>query len=189
MRYFEQHFPLSPESQASLLDEAALSQRNPRHDMELDRFLGGLASDPNRLDELLEKQHYRLSFWRFAATDLNYRCFFDISKLVALRQEDEAVFDATHALVLGWLADGTLDGVRIDHIDGLRDPESYLRRLRAKAPSAWIVVEKVLETGETLPKSWPVAGTTGYDFLNLVGNLFVDPDNEDGDDRGLPGAW
>jgi (1->4)-alpha-D-glucan 1-alpha-D-glucosylmutase len=178
VRYFEQRLPLSVESQAALFPQMTHSKRDARNDGEIDRVLAEVCRDPARLDELLEKQHYRLAFWRFAATHLNYRCFFDINQLVALRQEDEAVFDATHAAVLGWLADGTLDGVRIDHIDGLRDPESYLRRLRTRAPSAWIVVEKVLEHGETLPKSWPVAGTTGYEFLNLVGSLFVDPGGE-----------
>jgi (1->4)-alpha-D-glucan 1-alpha-D-glucosylmutase len=175
VHYFQQKLPLSPESEVSLV---ARARRDARHDAEVDRLLGEVNADPVALDHILQKQHYRLAYWRFAATDLNYRCFFDINRLVALRQEDDAVFDATHALILGWLADGTLEGVRVDHVDGLRDPEAYLRRLKAKAPSAWIVVEKVLEPGETIPRSWPVAGTTGYEFLNLVGSLFVDRDGE-----------
>jgi (1->4)-alpha-D-glucan 1-alpha-D-glucosylmutase len=178
VRYFDQKLPLSPESEASLLARVPSAPHDSRYDAEVDRLLAELSADPGRLDEVLEKQHYRLTFWRFAASELNYRCFFDVNKLVALRQEDDAVFDATHALILSWLADGTLDGLRVDHVDGLRDPEAYLRRLRAKAPSAWIVVEKVLERAETLPRSWPVAGTTGYEFLNLVDSLFVERENE-----------
>src|SRR5207302_4361457 len=110
--------------------------------------------------------------------DLPYRRFFDINTLVGLNMEREDVFAATHLLVLRWLARGVLDGVRIDHPDGLRDPEGYLRRLRERAPDAWIVVEKILHPGETLRRSWPVAGTTGYDFLNRVNGLFVDPTAE-----------
>jgi (1->4)-alpha-D-glucan 1-alpha-D-glucosylmutase len=178
VRYFEHVLPLSPESMASLLLQVGMPEHDERFNQELDRLLAEVGHDMERLDALLEQQHYRLSFWRYAATELNYRCFFDINKLVGLRQEDEVVFEASHALVLRWLADGTLDGVRIDHIDGLRDPEGYLERIKAKAPSAWVIVEKILQTGESLPPSWPVAGTTGYEFLNLVGSLFVDPAGE-----------
>jgi (1->4)-alpha-D-glucan 1-alpha-D-glucosylmutase len=96
-----------------------------------------------------------------------------------MRMEDPQVFADTHKLVLQWLADGVLDGVRIDHIDGLRDPEDYLRRLRRHAPGAWIVVEKILEPGEPLRPSWPIAGTTGYDFLNRAGGLFIDSAGEE----------
>jgi (1->4)-alpha-D-glucan 1-alpha-D-glucosylmutase len=98
--------------------------------------------------------------------------------MVALRMEDERVFADTHALVLCWLGGGVLDGVRIDHPDGLRDPEAYCQRLHGAAPQSWIVVEEILEPGERLPASWPVAGTTGYDFLNRAGGLFVDPAGE-----------
>jgi (1->4)-alpha-D-glucan 1-alpha-D-glucosylmutase len=137
-----------------------------------------LNTGPDALDTLLERQNYRLAFWRAAARDLGYRRFFDINTLVALRMQDERVFADTHALVLRWLADGVLDGLRIDHPDGLHDPEAYFRRLRQVSPNAWVVVEKILEPGECLPESWPVAGTTGYDFLNRVGGLFVDPAGE-----------
>jgi (1->4)-alpha-D-glucan 1-alpha-D-glucosylmutase len=134
--------------------------------------------DPDRLDALLSRQNYRPAFWRTAGRELDYRRFFDVHTLAGLRTEDERVFADTHALVLDWVRRGVLDGLRIDHPDGLRDPEQYFERLRAAAPDAWIVVEKILEPGERLPESWPVDGTTGYDFLNLVGGLFVDPEGE-----------
>jgi len=127
---------------------------------------------------LLERQNFRLAYWRAASHDLGYRRFFDINTLVGLRMEDEHVFADTHFLILRWLADGTLDGVRVDHIDGLRDPEQYLQRLHKAQPEAWVVVEKILEPGESLRRSWPIAGTTGYDFMNLVGGLLIDPAGE-----------
>ena len=134
--------------------------------------------DPDLLDALLSRQNYRPAFWRTAGRELDYRRFFDVHTLAGLRTEDERVFEDTHALVLDWVRRGVLDGLRIDHPDGLRDPEQYFERLRAAAPDAWVVVEKILEPGERLPGSWPVDGTTGYDFLNLVGGLFVDPGGE-----------
>ncbi|MDQ4024221.1 MAG: malto-oligosyltrehalose synthase, partial [Actinomycetota bacterium] len=139
------------------------------------RSLDELNADPDALHEVLERQHYRVSFWRAGDRELNYRRFFDVKTLAALRIEDERVFEETHALPLSLIADGKLDGLRIDHVDGLRDPGEYLERLRGRAPDAYLVVEKVLETGEHLPESWPVEGTTGYDFLNVVNGLFVDP--------------
>jgi (1->4)-alpha-D-glucan 1-alpha-D-glucosylmutase len=137
-----------------------------------------LRRDPDRLDAFLGHQNYRLAFWRIASRELGYRRFFDIDPLVALRVEDPGVFADTHALVLRWLEQGAIDGVRVDHIDGLRDPLAYLQRLRAARADAWIVVEKILEPSERLPADWPVDGTTGYDFLNLVGGLFVDEAGE-----------
>jgi (1->4)-alpha-D-glucan 1-alpha-D-glucosylmutase len=143
-----------------------------------DAVIRELDGDVEALDELLEKQNYRLAFWRLAGSDLGYRRFFDINSLVALRIEDEAVFQDTHRLVLSWIEEGLLDGLRIDHADGLWDPERYLKRLRRSAPDSWIVVEKILQPGERLHDSWPVQGTTGYDFLNLVLGLFIDPRSE-----------
>jgi (1->4)-alpha-D-glucan 1-alpha-D-glucosylmutase len=178
VRYYDQALPLSPASVAWIASHVDLAERDASRAERVDAFLAELNRDPARLDELLEKQHYRIAYWRHAANELNYRCFFDISKLVALRQEDEAVFDDSHALVLEWLADETLDGVRIDHVDGLRDPVGYLEKLHERAPQAWIVVEKILEAGEELPRAWPIAGTTGYEFVNLTTSLFVDPDGE-----------
>jgi (1->4)-alpha-D-glucan 1-alpha-D-glucosylmutase len=128
-----------------------------------------------KLDGLLSRQYYRPAYWRSSLSELNYRRFFNISTLVALRVEEPEVFAESHARVLDWVREGYLQGLRVDHIDGLRDPLQYLRRLRSAAPEAWIVLEKILARGERLPDAWPVAGTTGYDFMNQVGGLFVDP--------------
>jgi (1->4)-alpha-D-glucan 1-alpha-D-glucosylmutase len=127
------------------------------------------------LTELLERQHYRLAYWRVADEELNYRRFFDVGTLVAVRVEDPEVFDATHALVLDLLADGTLDGLRIDHPDGLADPAGYLARLRERTGGAWVVVEKILQGEEELPGDWDTAGTTGYEALWRIQQTFVDP--------------
>jgi len=142
----------------------------------IDAAVAATNADVEALDRLLERQNYRLAWWTAASRDLGYRRFFDVSTLAGVRAEDERVFQDTHGLVLEWLAGGVLDGVRIDHPDGLLDPEGYLRRLRWASPRAWVVVEKILEPGESLRRSWPVAGTTGYDFLRLAGGLSVDPD-------------
>jgi (1->4)-alpha-D-glucan 1-alpha-D-glucosylmutase len=135
-------------------------------------------ADSSRLDDLLMRQHYRLSRWLAAGRDLAYRRFFDVNSLVGIRVEDERVFQDTHELILRWLRAGELDGVRVDHADGLRDPAEYFRRLRSAAPDAWIVAEKILQPDERLPENWPIEGTTGYDFLNLANGLFVDPHGE-----------
>ncbi len=155
---------------------ARLCQEDPEAAAAVDARVEAVNADPDALDALLERQNYRLAYWRTAGRELDYRRFFDISTLVGLRVEDAQVFDDTHEMVLGWLREGVLDGVRIDHPDGLRDPEGYLRRLHdAVGGGAWVVVEKILERTEELPSTWPVAGTTGYDFLNRLGGLFVDP--------------
>lgn len=127
------------------------------------------------LTELVERQHYRLAYWRVGDEELNYRRFFDVGSLVALRVEDEGVFDATHALVLGLVADGTVDGLRIDHPDGLADPAQYLERLAARTGGAWVVVEKILAGEEQVPPDWATVGTTGYDVAWRLQQLFVDP--------------
>jgi (1->4)-alpha-D-glucan 1-alpha-D-glucosylmutase len=144
----------------------------------VDKVVEEVSASPDLLDAFLDEQNYRLAFWRTAARDLGYRRFFDINTLMGVREEDKNVFADTHRLVLEWLRGGVLDGVRIDHPDGLRDPEQYLQRLREDAPETWIVVEKILHTGEQLPSTWPVEGTTGYGFLNLLGGLFIDPSGE-----------
>jgi (1->4)-alpha-D-glucan 1-alpha-D-glucosylmutase len=175
---------LSPADRAGALrryeeQEALLARLQRLHaGTELDARIAATNADPDRLDELLEPQNYRLARWQTAVFELDYRRFFDVSSLVALREEDPQVFADTHRLVLGWLRAGVLDGLRVDHLDGLRDPLCYLSHLSAAVPGSWLVVEKILEDGEELPEGWPVAGTTGYDFINRVLGLFVDPGGE-----------
>src|SRR4029450_11162782 len=118
----------------------------------------------------LEQQHYELVDWRRAAVDLNYRRFFTVNELIGVRQEDPEVYRRTHATILRLVAEGLVDGVRVDHIDGLSDPAAYLRRLAAAVP--FVVVEKILEDGERLP-DWPVAGNTGYELLAVADRVRV----------------
>ncbi|MZD09601.1 malto-oligosyltrehalose synthase [Streptomyces sp. SID5785] len=127
------------------------------------------------LPQLLEAQWYRLCWWRLARTELNYRRFFTISDLIAVRVEDPEVFAATHATLLLLMTEGVVDGLRVDHPDGLADPGGYLTRLHEATGGRWTVVEKILADGERLPAAWPVAGTTGYDALRHVDGLFTDP--------------
>lgn len=125
------------------------------------------------------RQHYRLVHWRRGNAELTYRRFFDVTELAAVRVDDPAVFDATHAEVLRWAAAGGLDGLRIDHPDGLTDPTAYLQRLRAAlGDERWLLVEKILEGDEVLPASWPVDGTTGYEALRANQGVFLDPRGE-----------
>jgi (1->4)-alpha-D-glucan 1-alpha-D-glucosylmutase len=126
------------------------------------------------LAELLDAQHYRLAPWRAGAAELNWRRFFDITSLIAVRVEDPGVFAATHGLLLTLMANGLIDGLRVDHPDGLADPRGYLRQLAGATGGAWVVAEKILAGGEELPPDWPCAGTTGYDTLAAVGGLFLD---------------
>lgn len=127
------------------------------------------------LAELVDRQHYRLAYWRVANEELNYRRFFDVGTLAAVRVEDPEVFDATHRVLVDLVHDGTVDGLRIDHPDGLADPQGYLERLAEATDDAWVVVEKILGPTEELPEDWATAGTTGYDALWRVGAAFVDP--------------
>lgn len=127
------------------------------------------------LPQLLDAQWYRPVWWRLARTDLNYRRFFSISELIGVRVEDPEVFEATHATVLRLLHEGVVDGLRVDHPDGLADPDTYLGRLHEASGGRWTVVEKILADGERLPAAWPVAGTTGYDALRHIDGLFTDP--------------
>lgn len=142
----------------------------------------GEAEDPRSfdlLDDLLGQQSYVLSYWRVAREKVNYRRFFDIADLVGVDVEDPEVFAATHALVFQLVEEGWVTGLRIDHIDGLFDPSEYLRRLHEKLPGCYIVVEKVLEGKETLCPEWPVAGTTGYEFVNAMSSVMIDPTDLD----------
>jgi (1->4)-alpha-D-glucan 1-alpha-D-glucosylmutase len=145
----------------------------------IDKVIAAINRDPAALHGLLERQNFRLAYWRAAGRDLAYRRFFDINTLAGLRMEDPQVFAETHELVLRWVSAGVLDGLRIDHIDGLRDPAQYLRRLREASPGGWLLVEKILESGESLRESWPIEGTTGYNFVNEVSGILVDPAGEE----------
>jgi malto-oligosyltrehalose synthase len=162
--HHDKAFPLSPETLARLDSEIRPDAPESR----------------SRIREIADAQHYRLAFWKDGPDAINYRRFFDVDDLVALRMEDPDVFTATHDRILGWVADGTVDGLRIDHIDGLLDPAAYLERLRSevtqrRGPGFPILVEKILSPGERLRSSWPVQGTTGYETLNDIEDLFIDP--------------
>jgi (1->4)-alpha-D-glucan 1-alpha-D-glucosylmutase len=157
---------------------ARLCAENAEIRSALDHVIEEVNASPNEVDTLLDRQNYRLAYWRTAGQELDYRRFFDINTLVSLRMEEEPVFNDTHTLIRQWLRQGVLDGLRVDHPDGLRDPAQYFQRLRQAAPQAWIVVEKILAADEPLPEDWPVAGTTGYDFLNRLAGLLIDPQGE-----------
>jgi (1->4)-alpha-D-glucan 1-alpha-D-glucosylmutase len=144
LRYFDHEFPVRPGT----------------HDLPL--------------EELVDRQWYRLAWWRVADDELNYRRFFDVDTLAAVRVEIPEVLDATHALLLRLVAEGQLTGLRIDHPDGLADPRGYLRRLADATGGVWAVTEKILLDDEELPADWTCAGTTGYETLHQVGGLFVD---------------
>ncbi len=153
-----------------------------RHiDTNLARFNGakGQPETFNLLDRLLGQQWYRLSFWKVAAEELDYRRFFNINELISLRMEDEKVFRHTHALVIKLVDEGKFTGLRIDHVDGLYDPLGYLRWLRRDAGAAYVTVEKILGLEEELPGMWPIQGTTGYEFLNYVNGIFCAREQRD----------
>ncbi len=139
----------------------------------IDRSVTELNANLDALDDFLSQQNYRLAYWKTADQQLGYRRFFDVNTLIGLRMEREHVFEETHALIVEWLRAGVLDGVRVDHPDGLRDPLEYFHRLREHVPEGWIIGEKILEPGEYLRENWPIDGTSGYDFMNTVlGTLF-----------------
>src|SRR5688500_4031916 len=173
LKYFENSFPLAPESVHGL----------PKEGIEA---WGKGAEGRKRIRNLVETQHYLLANWRRAAGEIQYRRFFDISALMALRREDPRAFDENYRLMLDWVADGSLDSLRIDHIDGLRDPLGYLERLRSEVERRRgddvcdqpfpVFVEKILSPGEELRTDWPVGGTTGYELLNDLEAIFIEPD-------------
>jgi (1->4)-alpha-D-glucan 1-alpha-D-glucosylmutase len=142
----------------------------------MDRAMADLNENLDAVDDFLNQQNYRLAYWKTADQQLSYRRFFDVNTLIGLRVEREYVFEETHALVLDWLRRGVLDGVRVDHPDGLRDPKEYFKRLRERAPDAWVIGEKILEPGEFLREDWPIEGTSGYDFLNVAAGVLVAPE-------------
>ncbi len=153
-----------------------LCTQHPEVEAALDAETQAVGAQPDSLDALLQRQNYRLAFWRTASEEGQYRRFFDINDLVGIRVEEDAVFVDSHRLILRWLHEGVIDGLRVDHIDGLRDPRRYLERLEEAGSGVWALVEKVLERGERLPADWPVAGTTGYDWLNVAGGLLIKKD-------------
>ena len=135
----------------------------------------GTFSEDKRIADIHEAQSWRLMSWREAPKNLSWRRFFEITGLVGVRVEDEAVFDDTHRLILELVHGGVVDGLRIDHIDGLADPLGYLQRLRQETgPECYITVEKILAKGEQLPAEWPVSGTTGYEFIASLAEVLVD---------------
>ncbi len=150
-----------------------LCREQPEIPSAIARAVADLDDNLDALDEFLNLQNYRLAYWRTADQELGYRRFFDINTLIGLRVERPHVFAATHRRILQWLDNGTIDGVRVDHPDGLRDPQQYFERLRERAPHAWIVGEKILQLDESLRSTWPIEGTTGYDFLNLCNCLLT----------------
>lgn len=154
LRYFDHELPLAPGS--------------------LDGVDAASASDDD-IRRVLDRQHWELRFWRDEADQLNYRRFFAVTTLAAVRVEDEAVFDEAHAEILRWVREGLVDGLRVDHPDGLRDPGGYLERLAAASDGVPVWVEKILEHGEALPSWWKTVGTTGYDALGEIERVLVDP--------------
>lgn len=173
MAHGTHRFPIRPEDRAALASEGDLASR----------YDGRTPEGAERLHALLERQHYRLAWWRTAADEINWRRFFDITELAGLRVEEQAVFDAVHALPLRLYREGLIDGVRVDHVDGLADPGGYCQRLRAALEAqregpAYLIVEKILAAGEPLPRDWQTDGTSGYDFMNHVAGLLHDPAGE-----------
>jgi (1->4)-alpha-D-glucan 1-alpha-D-glucosylmutase len=132
----------------------------------------------DHLDKILQEQNYRLCFWKVAAEEINYRRFFNINELISLKMEDEDVYRRTHLLINDLVASKNITGLRIDHVDGLYNPVAYLKRLKEQDPDIYLLVEKILEIDEDLPESWPVEGTTGYEFLNYLNGIFVKPESE-----------
>ncbi len=184
--YSEHRFPLRKEDYALVMVGAATPSA-----ADLSRY-----TDPSVLHDLLEQQNFRLAYWRNAGERINWRRFFDITSLAALRVEDDAVFEQIHATVFRLYSEGMIDGVRIDHVDGLADPEAYCRRLRARLEAmtplrpdalprepAVILVEKILAEREELPAGWDVDGTTGYDFMNAVSAFQHDGSSEEAFNR------
>jgi (1->4)-alpha-D-glucan 1-alpha-D-glucosylmutase len=174
----EQHTAAAARLQSDLADRLRVARPSEREQL-LAPF-----KDTTRLRALLEKQNYVLAPWQDAASRINWRRFFDINGLVALRADREAVFDAYHRLTLDLVRDGIVDGLRVDHVDGMADPAAYCRRLRAALAEArpgeptYLLVEKILDKDEVLEKSWPVQGTTGYDFMDQVAAVLHDPAGE-----------
>lgn len=194
LSYYDSFYPLHPATYRQALErhENLLIRASPENDPEggtilsdtfappdarkvLEKVLDTLSRDHARIAAIHEAQPWRLTDWKTAGRHLSYRRFFEIAGLVGLRVEDRAVFEDSHRLIIDLVRDGTVDGLRIDHIDGLADPAGYLQRLRgAVGPDVHIVVEKILEKNEPFETEWPVHGTTGYEFIAVLADAFVD---------------
>jgi len=165
--YSETMFPISDET------AAMVSAMVNRDDSKLDE----ISSRPEEMQALLAAQHWMLMHYKEAASNLSYRRFFEVAGLVGMKVEDERVFQDTHRLILDLVEAGRVQGLRIDHVDGLADPSGYLDTLReAVGPQTYITVEKILGPGESLPTQWPVSGTTGYEFISALSDLYIDDD-------------
>ncbi|WFU06583.1 malto-oligosyltrehalose synthase (plasmid) [Rhizobium sp. CB3171] len=164
LAYFDNCFPLSEGSAQFMIAQTGGDTER----------LQAFSRDAAKMKELIQEQHWQLLLWKDAARHLNYRRFFEVAGLVGIRVEDERVFEDTHRLTIELVRSGQVQGLRIDHIDGLADPKTYLERLRrAVGADTFIVVEKILGRGENLPTGWPVSGTTGYEFISAMADLFV----------------
>ncbi len=212
--YFDSRFPLNPVTCVELVRgilsdplvvafETATPETFPPVAQELRSVLAAepdlvgrleaaaSALDRERLDRLLEQQSYRLAHWRAGPEMGNYRRFFDIDQLIGVRVEDPDVFEATHRLILELVAEGKVDGLRVDHVDGLADPKGYLERLRRRTAEVadgrpcYLLVEKILGEHEALPEDWPIDGTTGYEFLNVLTGVQIDLAGR----KALDAAW
>ena len=159
LHYYDNVLPLAPDS----------VHGDERDDLE----------NPEVVRAIVDRQHYELMFWRREAAELNYRRFFAVTTLAGVRVEIPWVFDEAHAEILRWVDDGLVDGIRVDHPDGLLDPGAYLDRLAEATGGAYVLVEKILEHGETLPSWWRTDGTTGYDALAVIDRVLIDPAGED----------
>lgn len=196
LRYHDSHYPLHPGTYRQVLEGLAL-RAHPKDDPEgtailsgmlkpagaraaLEAQLAAISADPARIAALHAAQPWQLADWKTASRHLSYRRFFEIAGLVGLRVEEPHVFDDSHRLILDLVREGVVDGLRIDHVDGLADPLAYLERLRAAVgPDTYIVVEKILEKEEPFAGDWPVAGATGYEFIAALADALVD-EEEDG---------
>ena len=157
----------------------ALYLDNPQVHQHIGSVLSSFNDDPGRKASLLQQQYYRLSHWMETSHRINFRRFFTINGLICLRLEDPAVFRDYHSEIKKLMEEGVFQGLRVDHADGLFHPREYLNRLRElTGPDAYIITEKILEAEETLPRAWPVEGTSGYDFLSLVNNLLTNEQHE-----------
>jgi (1->4)-alpha-D-glucan 1-alpha-D-glucosylmutase len=186
LSYFSSNFPLSSQTENELIAKASSRYGSAQSHQDIQKILAEINADRVALHSLIQKQHYRLCFWRLGTDLLNYRRFFDVTSLVSLRVEDQNVFEQSHQFLFGLLAKQQISGLRIDHPDGLADPKGYFARLQnafrlltGSSSKLYVVAEKILSEDERLPRDWAVEGTTGYDFLNYLNGVFIQSRNED----------